>query len=319
MNIIRFVLDETELRVRFGPTCTECGSRWTDTLDVNGTADRVAREASCTVCGATIQIEACDAVAVYEDDAASATESADGDQLFWSPPNSPSLSWKRPACPTVASGEAGARTGLRTSTDASIRKNQTGKGSGWRAGHLAPMRQCPEFTRADTDERTYKTQKRINGTIPRLVEMDLHRQKLVGSILDKHGKAIGTSDSGAEATAAEFQVLLIEAGYSEGSTNEKTMKNRKDGCVYKYPAYMMEFFDEKVFSKRSDFFEPWAEAKAQEFAQSYGAKKAASGKSEEVRTRLGTKHAKNVMHGFSDYVRLATASARTCGREREKC
>ena len=43
-------------------------------------------------------------------------------------------------------------------------------------------------------------------------------------------------------------MLLLEAGYSDANTQ----KNRKDGCVYKYPGYLADFFASGVFARRAD-------------------------------------------------------------------
>ena len=338
MNIIRLVLNSQELKARFGPICPDCGTRCARDEEASAAEADVAIDkciVECPVCGTEVLFEPCDEVAVYDDDRDDATSVHESPPPPPPPPQplqpqpqppqppsqvaceeapgSPSLWWNTATTPafskhgTLCNGRNG--RGGRGGRD----RHNKAKRAGLRAGHLAPMRDCPEFTRADTEERTYKLQKRINGTVPRLVEMNAHRRKLVSDIRKKCGAAMAVG--GAEVTPAEFQALLLEAGYSEGSVDPTNPeKCRKDGCVYKYPAYMAEFFAAGVVRLRADFFESATKQRALEFAAVYGERKAtASPKyaslSKEGQARLRNKHAMNLMHGFSVYVKLASAAS----------
>jgi hypothetical protein len=312
MNVIRLVLNSSEFKARFGPTCPDCGTRCER---VDEAVEEAGGSVECAVCGAKVAVEAYGEVTVYDDDDASsmttdsnpAHECAPAHvQTLASPPDSPSLAWDGAAA-TVLPSEPAAKRGKRGRSGANAKRLP--KGMGWRSGHLAPMRDCPELTRASTGERSYKTQKRINGTVPCLVPMNAHRKQLIEAIHKKHGAAFATG--GPEATPAEFQALLLEAGYSEGSVDpNNASKNRKDGCVYKYPGYMLEFFHAGVVACRADFFEAGAEQRAQSCAEAYGARKAEQARgyasmTREARQRLQKKHAMNLMHGFNTYVKLA--------------
>ena len=235
--------------------------------------------------------------------------------LMYASVHSPSYAWRPHAQGTPKQcrrriADAGVNTDAQ-----SIKKRPPKKAlskprvMGHRAGHLRPMRECPELTRQSTETRVYKTQMRIAGTVPRLVCMDAHRLSLVHAIVDRHGDSF--AEGGREATPAEFQKLLLEAGYSEGSLDKVTHKNRKDGNVYKYPGYMSEFFTARVFEKRCDFFAPNARKAAWQCASRLGTAKARAspkyaGLTVEQRGALERKLTNTLMHGFDDYVQLAT-------------
>ena len=100
------------------------------------------------------------------------------------------------------------------------------------------------------------------------------------------------SPSEVEAIIREYKDLLRNNGYGDGQAG--------DGSVNKYPRYMRMLFDDAVFISRAELFEKDALTKAVMFFTKLAFEKAKEGKTP------AKKHFSNFMHGFTDFVELAT-------------
>ena len=100
------------------------------------------------------------------------------------------------------------------------------------------------------------------------------------------------SPSEVEAIIREYKDLLRNNGHGDGQAG--------DGSVNKYPRYMRMLFDNAVFITRAELFEKEALSKAVMFFTKLAFEKARDGKTS------AKKHFSNFMHGFTDFVELAT-------------
>ena len=106
--------------------------------------------------------------------------------------------------------------------------------------------------------------------------------------------------------------MLLLAGYKDGGFCKTGNYFKRDGNAEKYPRYLKTLMNSKVFDARSDFFLEGAEEKALAFAEKYANECAArslkyNSMSEAGKAYFERKHAHNIMHGFSDFVRLSAS------------
>ncbi len=205
------------------------------------------------------------------------------------------------------------------------RRSRMPTGQGARSGTERLVERL-DLTKPNTSTKTYLPQKRIAGSMPVLVDVDEQRVSKMKDLARVDG--FGNPGSGKEVCMKEFQYLLLHAGYSEGSwkheegcdkTCDRTCAGscRNDGNPHTYPRFMGIFFDTKVVSTKSDFFEKGVREKAREVARTHGTERAHASKKwnevdgrgmlvmdEKERAALILKLAGDIMHGFDDYVDL---------------
>jgi len=183
-----------------------------------------------------------------------------------------------------------------------------------------------DLTKPNTSTKTYLPQKRIAGSMPVLVDVNEQRTAKMKDIARVDG--FGDPGSGKEVCMKEFQYLLLNAGYSEGSWKHEEGCDkecnrtcagscRNDGNPHTYPRSMGIFFDTNVVRTKSDFFVEGVQEKARVVARMHGTERAHASKKwnevgangmptldEKERAALILKLSGDIMHGFDDYVDL---------------
>lgn len=208
------------------------------------------------------------------------------------------------------------------------RRSRMPAGQGARSG-TERLVERPDLTKPNTTAKTYRPQKRIDGSKPVLVDVDEARASKMKDLARVEG--FGDPGSGKEVCMKEFQYLLLHAGYSEGSwkhedgcekrCNRKCAGScRNDGNPHTYPRFMGIFFDCNAVKTKADFFVDGAQARARRVAHAHGTERAHSSKKwnevddegvqvldDKERAALIMKLSGDVMHGFDDYIDLCNA------------